>query len=166
MNGKMNTVSGEISPYASNSSSVTELEIIPQKSEELTSKQKRSIVFGILGFILLCILIGTSVYYLMLPSTNTERIKDVVIIFLAILSLLASITFVVMLVQVARFVNLLQNEIRPIVESTNETISNLRGTTEFLGDHVAQPVITIAQYAAALRRFLELINLVKKSPKT
>ena len=165
MNTNMNTMSGEISPYVSSYPPVIDPEILPQESEEMTTKQKRTIVFGILGLIVLCLIVGASVYYLMLPGTNTERIKDVLIIFLAILSFLASITFVVMLVQIARFVNLLQNEIKPIVESTNETISNLRGTTEFLGDHVAQPVISIAQYAAALRRFLELISLVKKPPK-
>jgi len=62
------------------------------------------------------------------------------------------------LVQLASLINLLQNEIRPILESTSETVNTLRGTAAFLGESVVEPVIRVNSYLASVRRVLELRN--------
>ena len=131
--------------------------------DELTPEQKRVAIIGIVLVVLLVVLIAISLYYLMLPTTDTARIRDIFIIFLAIESLLIGLTLVVLMIQLAKLLNLLQNEIRPIVESTNETVSNLRGTTTFLSDNLVEPVMKANEYAAGLRQLLVVIGLTRKS---
>jgi hypothetical protein len=85
---------------------------------------------------------------------------------MAIESLLIGLTLVILIVQMARLINLLQNEIRPILDSTNETVSNLRGTTAFLSDNLVGPVIKLNEYLAGLSQALKLVGLARKRPKT
>ena len=67
-----------------------------------------------------------------------------------------------MIIQVASLINLLQNEVRPILQATTETVNNLRGTAEFLGENVVQPVIKLNGYLAGLQRVIELMGIKRK----
>jgi hypothetical protein len=62
----------------------------------------------------------------------------------------------------ARLTNLLQNEIKPILESTNETVNTVRGTAIFVSENIVDPVVKLNGYVAALSKFFDLINLIKK----
>jgi hypothetical protein len=86
----------------------------------------------------------------------------VFIIFMALESLVIGVALVVLVVQLATLINLLQNEVRPMLESTNETINTLRGTTAFLSENLVEPVVKMNEYLAGLRRVLELMGLMKK----
>jgi hypothetical protein len=72
------------------------------------------------------------------------------------------VAMIVLITQLASLINLLQNEIRPILNATNETVNTLRGTAEFLGDNVVEPVIKLNGYLAGLYRMLELMGIRKK----
>ena len=65
----------------------------------------------------------------------------------------------------ARLINLLQNEIKPILYSTNETVSTLRGTAAFLSDNLAEPVIKLNEYLAGFMQALAVLGLVRKNKK-
>jgi len=69
---------------------------------------------------------------------------------------------VVLIIQVTSLINLLQNEVRPILQATTETVNNLRGTAEFLGENVVQPVIKLNGYMAGLQRVIELIGIKRR----
>lgn len=133
--------------------------------QELTSDQKKYVIIGIFLVIIFVLVLAVTVYYLMLPTTNTSKIRDVFIIFLAIESILIGLTLVILMIQLAKLLNLLQNEIRPIVESTNETVSNLRGTTAFLSENLVEPVIKANEYAAGLRQLLILLGLSRRTSR-
>jgi hypothetical protein len=77
-------------------------------------------------------------------------------------SLVIGIALTVLLVQLASLINLLQNEVRPILLATSETVNTLRGTAEFLGESVVEPVIKLNSYLASLRRVLELMGIRQK----
>jgi len=98
------------------------------------------------------------------PET-TAQIRDVFIIFMALETLFIGLALVILMVQLARLINLIQNEIKPILDSTNETVSHLRGTTVFLSDNLVQPVIKLNEYLAGFSQFLQVIGLVRKSSK-
>ena len=70
------------------------------------------------------------------------------------------------MIQLARLLNLLQNEIQPILESINETVSHLRGTSVFLGDNLTEPVIKANTYISGLRQFLLTLGLVRGTSRT
>jgi hypothetical protein len=136
-------------------------EIKPTQSEQ-DQKMKRIMIGVIVGAILLLILLGVAIFFLLQPGTPTDRIRDVFIIVVALESLVIGVAMVVLVLQLASLINLLQNEIRPILHATNETVNTLRGTAEFLGESVVEPVIKLNGYMAGLYRMLELMGVKKK----
>jgi hypothetical protein len=71
----------------------------------------------------------------MQPATPTDRIRDVFIIVVAPEHVIG-VALIILIVHLASLRTLLQNEVRPILPATNETVNNLRGTVEFLGENV------------------------------
>jgi hypothetical protein len=78
---------------------------------------------------------------------------------MAVEALIVGMALIVLIIQLARLTALLQNEVRPILDATNQTLSTLRGTTTFLSDNIANPVVKLNSSVAALMRFVELIGL-------
>ena len=129
---------------------------------EQEKKMKRTMtIIGIVAVVLL-ILLGVAIYFLLQPATPTDKIRDVFIIVVALESLVIGVALIVLVVQLASLINLLQNEVRPILKATNDTVNNLRGTAEFLGENVVEPVVKLNGYLAGLTRMLELMGLKKK----
>ena len=138
----------------------------PAPPQEISPEQKRAMLVAAIGFIILLIAVIGSLYYLLnQPPAQVALIRDVMIIFMALQSLLLGLVLVILIIQLARLINLLQNELRPIIDSMNETISNLRGTTVFLSENVTEPVIKLNEYLAGLSQFWSAIGLVRKSSK-
>lgn len=126
------------------------------------NRQRTFVIIAVVSLIIIIALIVAAVIYLLQPTAPTETIRDIFIIFMALESLLIGAALVVLIVQVASLINLLQNEVRPILKATNDTVNNLRGTAEFLGENVVEPVIKLNSYLAGLNRMLELMGLKKK----
>ena len=95
------------------------------------------------------------------PQTDTARIRDVFIIFMAFESLVIGVALVILILQIASLMNLLQNEIKPILDATNETVHTLRGTTTFISENIAEPVIKLNASLAGLQRVLEVLGIKK-----
>lgn len=134
----------------------------PVVNPEIVRRQKLIVTALIVGGVVFIALIILIVFLLLQPGVPTEAIKNVFIIFLAVEMLIVGIAVVVLAVQVATLINLLQNEVRPMLNSTNDTINTLRGTTEFLSENLVEPVIQLNGYLASLKRMLELMGLNKK----
>ena len=136
-------------------------EKISTQSEQ-DQKMKRIMIGVIVGAVILLILLGVAIFFLLQPGTPTDRIRDIFIIVVALESLVIGVALIVLVLQLASLINLLQNEIRPILHVTTETVNNLRGTAEFLGESVVEPVIKLNGYLAGLYRMLELMGVRKK----
>lgn len=138
----------------------------PAESQELSGEQKRVILFiGIGLVVLIAATIGSVVFLMNTSEGEVARIRDIFIIFLAVQSLFMGLALVILIVQIARLINLLQNEVKPILDSTNETISNLRGTTAFLSDNLAEPVIKLNEVLAGLNQLFLAIGFTKRTLK-
>ncbi|HSM70630.1 MAG TPA: hypothetical protein VK851_03725 [Anaerolineales bacterium] len=143
-------------------------ETLPPTVDELAdqnerdAKMKRTMVGITIGAVVLLVLLGLAIYFLLQPGTPTDKIRDIFIIVVALESLVIGVALVVLIVQLASLINLLQNEVRPILKATTDTVNNLRGTAEFLGDNVVEPVIKLNGYLAGLYRMLEMMGIKKK----
>ena len=125
--------------------------------------QNQRVLYIIIAVIVLLVLLGiVAIWFLLQPTTPTNKIRDVFIIIVAIESGVIGVALVVLIVQLAALINLLQNEVKPILLATNETVNTLRGTTEFLSENVVEPVIKLNGYLAGLYRMLELLGMRKK----
>ena len=123
---------------------------------------KRTMIGVTIGAILILALLGVAIYFLLQPEAPTDKIRDVFIIVVALESLVIGVALIVLVVQLASLINLLQNEVKPILKATTDTVNNLRGTAEFLGENVVEPVIKLNGYLAGLYRMLELMGVKKK----
>lgn len=112
--------------------------------------------------ILLLVIVAAAVYGLMQNAATTAQIRDIFLIFLAFESLVIGAALVILVIQLASLINLLQNEVRPILEATSETVNTLRGTTEFLSENMVEPVIKLNSYLAGFQRTLELLGIKKR----
>jgi len=147
------------------------IENINQPAEQYADPNKirrqRLIVAGIaiFGIIILGLLV-TGLVFLLNPTLTTidtvARLRDIFIILMALESLLIGIALIIMIIQIARLTNLLENEVKPILDSTNETISNLRGTSKFLSDNLVEPVIKLNEVLAVFQRVTDILHVTRR----
>ena len=128
----------------------------------LTPEQRRYVILGVIILLLVIAGVVVAVYFMVQNPPATSVIRDIFIIFMAVESLFIGLTLVVLMVQLARLTNLLQHEIKPILESTNETVNTVRGTAIFVSENLVDPVMKLNSYVAALSKFFELMNIFKK----
>lgn len=133
--------------------------------KDLRKQRLIVIVLGIIVILSLGLLV-LGLYFLLNPElTSNEtvsRVRDVFIILMALESMLTGLALTILIVQVARLTNLLENEVKPILDSTNETVSNLRGTTKFLSDNLVEPVIKLNEIVAVFQRVIDILRFTGK----
>ena len=122
-------------------------------------KQRLAIAGVSLLVLLILAAIVLAIVSMVKSPQQTQTIRDIVIIFMAVEALIVGMALIVLIIQLARLTALIQNEVRPILDATNQTLSTLRGTTTFLSDNIANPVVKLNSSVAALMRFVELIGL-------
>ena len=123
-------------------------------------------LWAVLGVVFLLILIAGVVLAVIAMVQNpatTENIRDIVIIFMAIESLLIGLALIVLIIQLARLTDLLVNDVKPILDSTNDTLGTIRGTTHFLSKNLVQPVVKVNSSFAAFRRAAELLRFGRRT---
>jgi len=131
--------------------------------EEAKRQQRNLIIFGIIAVLCIAALIAFFVF-LLLPSTDPElvvRIRNIFIIYISLITILIGVALTIFIIQAARFTNFLQNEIEPILETTNETVNTVRGTAEFLGENLIEPTMKMNEYVAALLKLLSIIRFTR-----
>lgn len=133
------------------------------KEQATLARRQRWILVGIIAAAVLFLAgIVAAVIFLSRDSAVTANIRDIFLIFMAFESLIIGAALVILIVQMASLINLIQNEVRPILDATNETVNTLRGTTEFLSENLVEPVIKLNSSLAGMRRFFEMFGLRKK----
>ena len=125
-------------------------------------KQRWILAGGITGAVILVALLVWAILELSSHPAAASNVRDIFIIFLALESLLIGAALVVLVIQLASLINLLQNEVKPILKSTSDTVNTLRGTTEFLSENLVEPVIKMNSYLAGLRKVIDLLGIIRK----
>jgi len=92
-------------------------------------------------------------------------IRDIAIIVLAMESLIIGGLLVVLLLQIRGLTRMLQEEVQPILESTRETASTVRGTTVFVSNTFVKPLINAVGYASAANRVVSVLARGRRKRK-
>jgi hypothetical protein len=116
----------------------------------------------LLGVFILAAIVTGIVFLSRADLGTTAHIRDIFIIFMAFESLVIGVALVVLVIQISTLINLIQNEVRPILNSTKETVDTLKGTTQFLSNNLVEPVIKLNGYMAGLKHLLDLFKLTRK----
>jgi hypothetical protein len=79
-----------------------------------------------------------------------RMLRDMMIIFLALEGILVVIALCILILQLAQLINLLQNEVAPILENTQDTIQTANSTVKFVTKNVTSPFISASSFAAGV----------------
>jgi hypothetical protein len=91
-------------------------------------------------------------------------VRDVAIIVLALESIVIGLLLIILIWQVRSLAKLLQTEVKPMLDSVNETARTVKGTTAFLSDNVAAPLIRAASIAAGVNRAIRTFQQRSRPP--
>jgi len=139
----------------------TPQEPAPESENSIQTRQTQKTtlaIIAVVGVIVLALLVVGAVFLFRTDPAETGKIRDIFIIFMALESFVIGLALIILIIQLAALTNLIQNEIRPILDSTNETVNTLRGTAAFLSDNLAEPVIKINSYIAGLKRMGDIFR--------
>ena len=129
---------------------------VPRETQD-SGIPRRYIIGGIVALIvLIAVVVGIVVLAINYPGAM-EAVRDVFIIALAIESCIFGVILIIMLAMIARLVNMVEYEIKPILEKTNETVGMVRGTTSFVGKNVVKPVVKGTALMAGVRQGLRVL---------
>jgi len=111
---------------------------------------------------------ATEVYVVPAQSPGAAVVallRDIAIVVVAFETLVIGLLAVVLILQVQALIGLLRDEIRPMLESVNDTVATVRGTTRFVSHHVVSPTIQAVGFLAGVRRVMQEIVALGKSTK-
>lgn len=94
-----------------------------------------------------------------------EGVRDVAIIVLAIESIIVGVVLIFLVFQINSLIRLLKEEIKPLLDSANETASTLRGTTTFISDKVVNPVVSVSSYLSGAEQAVKALVGLRKRTK-
>ena len=90
-------------------------------------------------------------------------LRDFFIIVLALQGILISVALVVLVLQLTALINLLENEIRPLIKETRETMTTVSGTTKFVSQNVTTPVIRVASAVTGASTLLRELTGIRRN---
>lgn len=116
------------------------------------------VVIGVLvGILLAAGLIAVVILLARAYPVEISTVRDIFIILLALEGCLFGVAFIILLVMLIRLINMLEFEIKPILEETQETVQTVKGTTTFVSKNVVKPVAKVGGLFAGARRGLKVL---------
>ncbi len=84
-------------------------------------------------------------------------IRDVALVVLAVESIVIGLALVLTLLELRSLTRLLRDEIAPMLDTAKETVTIVRGTTDFVGESVVRPMIKVASMGSAAKRVAQIV---------
>jgi len=85
-------------------------------------------------------------------------IRDIAIIVVALEILILNALLIVLVWQVWRLVKMIQTEVKPIIQDTQETLGTVRGTADFVSTNLVDPVVKTSSKLAGWRRSASVLR--------
>jgi hypothetical protein len=137
---------------------MTEKSARPRRKSRL--RNRLFLYGGILLFILIAAAAGLA--FLSQNEAMTRTARDIFLILLALEFMVVGVALIVLVVQLARLILLLEMELRPMLENANDTLDALRGTTQFLSETLVEPVMKLQSSLAGIQRVMEVLGMLRK----
>lgn len=84
-------------------------------------------------------------------------VRDIAIVVLALESIVIGVVLVLMLWQVRSLTKLVQEQIKPVLDSMRETVGTVKGTTSLVSETIVTPAVKIGGFFAGARRALQVM---------
>ncbi len=96
-------------------------------------------------------------------AARVEIIKNTIIIIMTLEGLLIVAALAILIVQIGRLVNLLQNKTKPVLENAQEVVNSAKGTVEFVGENVTEPIVRIGSFMAGARVVVSELGGIRRA---
>ncbi|OQY22710.1 MAG: hypothetical protein B6I34_05570 [Anaerolineaceae bacterium 4572_32.1] len=137
----------------------------PIEKSEADKQQPWTKVLVIAVALLIIIALSFGGYQLFVHPTWAQVLRDIFIILMALQSLAIGVLLIILIAQIINLSKLLREEILPILNSTNETVSTVKQTTNFVSDTVVSPLVKAASTIAAVRGGMKAIFKRRRPPE-
>ena len=84
-------------------------------------------------------------------------VRDLAIVLLAIESLFIGGVLIVLILEIRSLAKWLREEIKPIIESADETVRTVRGTTTFVSDTFVNPMMRVSSFVTGVGQALRIL---------
>lgn len=96
-------------------------------------------------------------------AARVEIIKNTIIIIMILEGLLIVAALSILIVQIGRLVNLLQTRTKPVLENAQEAVNSAKGTVEFVGDNVTEPIVRMGSFMAGAKVVISELGGIRKA---
>ena len=84
-------------------------------------------------------------------------VRDLAIILLAIESLAIGIMLLILIWEIRNLAKLLREEIKPILNSADETVRTVRGTAAFVSETFVSPLVRVSGFVSGVGQALRIL---------
>lgn len=128
--------------------------------EERAAKRTQMIIIGV-AILFLALMVAAIVLMASYPGA-TQVVRDIAIVFVAVETFLIGLAMILLLFQIQVLIQVLRDEIQPLLRSVNDTASTVRGTTQFVSHNMVTPIIKASGFLAGVRRVVSnVVGVVK-----
>lgn len=118
------------------------------------------------GIIVLLFLIGLAFAIFSDVEATAPRIqiiRDTLVIVIVLEFIVIVGAVAILFLQVARLVLLLRTEVKPVLENAQETVNTAKGTVEFVGNNVTEPVVKVGAFMAGANVFIREVGGIRRA---
>lgn len=90
-----------------------------------------------------------------MPSIATLR--DLAILLLALETIVVNIIMILLILELRTLSKMLRENVYPILQSADETVRTVRGTSVFVSDNVVRPVVRLSSFTAGVAEALRVL---------
>ncbi len=88
--------------------------------------------------------------------------RDIFIIFLAFEQIVIGAILLILVWEILRLVRMLREDVKPIIQSADETARTVRGTATFVSDNFVTPFVRVSSFTSGVVEALRIIAGRKK----
>jgi methyl-accepting chemotaxis protein len=136
------------------------------RSDQSPSNNARVMV--VIGMILM--IVGLLIVGAVMLAINAKTaapsvrvVRDLLVILMSLEVVIIGAAFTIFLLQLARLINLVRNEIEPLVEAVSETVNTVRGTALFISKNVVEPVTNVTSVVRGLGKVAGDVDAIRRA---
>jgi hypothetical protein len=138
-----------------------EIPVEPEPTVPTAAQRKTQLIIAAVAGAILIVMVLLIALAFSNPAA-TETARDLAIISMAVVSVAIGVMLVILVYQVAMLIQLLRDEIKPLLESAHETMNTLRGTTVFMSENLVEPTIKASSTFAGVQRIIQVLFGARK----
>ena len=139
-------------------------ESVPQITAEEKAAKRTQIIIIAVAVVFVALLVTAIVLMANFPKA-TVVVRDIAIVFVAVTTFLMGLAMILLIFQIQVLIQVLRDEIQPLLRSVNDTASTVRGTTAFVSHNVVSPIIKWAGFTAGIRQVISDALAVVKAAR-